>query len=129
MGEQVYWRMHWVTSPEFSAENAYSAPWGADGCYACDGTGEAFDKDGECDMCDGTGDLQLDRGYSCCYDLDALRHYFSSRSIPADEDGEVIMFQGTEVGKGPDLEPLVVPTIVLRRIPASAAFKKSTKER
>lgn len=79
----TFWRFHWADSPEFGADNAWSALWGttrtADGtqtlCVACDGTGNGvrdcpscngsgyLDWDDQCEKCQGVG--QIDGCESC----------------------------------------------------------------
>lgn len=75
---ETFYRFHWADCPTFSAENAWSAQWGAqrtpDGmqivCVACDGTGEGtrdcprcngphndYEDRFSCTRCDGTGDV------------------------------------------------------------------------
>ena len=78
--DDVFFRVHWGTAPEFSEANAYSRPWG--------------------EM-----DAEPSRGYSSFSDPDRLLKYF-----PGGADGEkVYIYKGNEVGTGPDLESLSVP--------------------
>lgn len=95
---EIFWRMHWFDCPEFSADNASTAGWGAPSS-------------------------EREEGYSCCWSLDDLRRYFYNRMVPNDQDGVVIAFDGNLVGKGPDLEPLAIPTKILRIIKPSDAFR------
>src|SRR5882757_9819304 len=95
---ETYYRFHWADCPTFSADNAWSAQWGAqrgdDGtsivCVPCGGTGEdrtdpichRCDGDGcdrcdngidvACRACDGEGLIDCERGYSCETSPEAL---------------------------------------------------------
>lgn len=103
----MYYRWHSHTAPEFTADNAWSAPWGVtftpDGdeykCVACDGTGEdttdptcgacrgagcrRCDDTGNSDLClscRGEGTLECDRGYSAVTSPDDLADYMAGHS-------------------------------------------------
>jgi hypothetical protein len=112
---ETYYRLHGSDTPEFSAQNAWSALWGeqfsADGsrykCRTCDGTGTAYGEpcDARCD----DGWLYADPGYSCCETAADLLDYFDQHGIAADDD-PVVVFEGERVGTGFDGEPLAVPT-------------------
>lgn len=131
----MFYRVHETEIP-FSAENAYSAPWGTNGgtCGACSGKGEVphweprsctdcggwgGDNCGcnngtvydlifiPCPYCDGTGTARILRGYSCFDTPEKLVAYFALRD--PHNDAPVVIFAGDVVGKGPDGEMLVVP--------------------
>jgi hypothetical protein len=110
----MFWRAHYPDCPEFSSENASSAPWSAEeeSCTVCRGTG-FITRNGyedECPKCGGTGvtDIERQRGYSCCESRKALVRYFESRGgLP--DDCPIVVFGGDIVGFGMDNEPLVVP--------------------
>lgn len=116
----MFYRLHSASAPEFSADNAFSAPWGEtfsdDGstyeCRTCDGTGEDYFGD-RCTDCDGTGHIDCDPGYSCCHTAAELLAYFGQH-CPADDRDLVVVFEGTQIGNGVDGEPLVIPTHVVR---------------
>lgn len=121
----TYYRLHWAGSPEFSAENAWSAPWGngsnvirsEDGsqyrCFACDGVGcESQYGEPTCD--DGWVDCRP--GYSCIDSTEGLVAYFREWGEPSDSDGEVIVFTGHLVEYGDTDEPIVEPIEVLERL-------------
>lgn len=127
---ETYYRLH-TAGPSavgplaFTADNAWSALWGTqfvDGdpsravCADCGGTGDdsATGGDGDgCRNCDGEGNVEVDRGYSCCGSAAELVEYMTAQGIVADDD-HVVVFTGHEVGSGSDGEPLVVPTTVTR---------------
>lgn len=115
----VFYRAHRAGSPPFTADNAWSAPWGetfsADGsryeCRTCDGTGVAYGE--RCDAGCTHGWFDADRGYSACNCAADLITYLDARGLPAPDD-PVVVFTGTRVGTGTDGEPLVVPTTTIR---------------
>ena len=139
----VFYRWHQADAPAFSADNAWSAPWGMtfneDGsqyqCLACDGTGTTADPEpcGTCDMegchrcddgwhttchdCD-EGWVDCDRGYSCTRSAADLAEYLRQHAggAPADTHGTVIVIAGEHVGDGCDGEPLAVPTRIVERL-------------
>lgn len=115
----TYYRLHRTDAPTFSADNAWSAPWGeafgVDGdryeCRSCDGSGS--DVFGEhCGYCDGEGWFDCAEGYSCCESAEDLLAYFD-RHCPANYDDPVVVFEGDYCGQGCDGEPLVVPTAIV----------------
>lgn len=55
----MFWRVHYSNLPEFSAENAYSAPWGDDRrvCRACAGRGRKLVRAPQLAPCPGCGHL------------------------------------------------------------------------
>jgi hypothetical protein len=117
---ETFYRVHWSDAPEFNADNAWSALWGAerseDGsqskCHACDGDGE---YDGEpCDDCDGDGWVDCVRGYSCCWDAESLIDYFTDHGEPNGE--QVIVFEGRHTANGFDGEPCAVPSKVIETL-------------
>lgn len=85
---EMFYRVHWDGCPEFSAENAESALWGADREDAL-------------------------YGYSCCYSAEDLIAYFARHGEPLGDD-TVVVFEGQRVGTGFDGEPLAVPTGAVR---------------
>lgn len=119
---EMFYRVHWVRSPEFSADNAWSALWGAERvagdpsrtiCRECDG--RKVDSFGEpCSTCGGEGSEEAVLGYSCCRTATELRDYFGQHGAPRPDD-EVIIFEGYLAGIGLDGEPLAVPTRVVHR--------------
>jgi hypothetical protein len=142
-----YYRFHWEDCPPLSAQNAWSALWGAqrtaDGsqtvCVACDGTGRSVTgcvlhrscdgqgcgrcEDGyttRCESCDGEGLDDCQRGYSCFAEPGSLIDYFAYRDEPADGDGVVVVFTGEYQGTGFDGEDLVVPAVVVEELTWSA---------
>ena len=105
----MFYRVHHKDCPEFSVDNAWSMTWGGWGEMApCPCGGHE-----DCPHCGGTGevDAQPVRGYSCCETPEALVRYFEARSC--DDDAPVVVFEGAELGRGEDNEPLVVPTRVI----------------
>jgi len=87
MPTQLYYRVHHDDLPKFSANAAYSRPWGEHGTA----------KD--------------NRGYSALKSAEELHHYFEQRGgVPA--NARVVAFEGKEVGVGEDNESLVIPTKV-----------------
>jgi hypothetical protein len=67
--DETFYRVHWQGSLEFSAANAWSAPWGSerteDGyvlCFSCDGTGIGY-TEVPCRACDGNG---TDQNWDTC---------------------------------------------------------------
>lgn len=84
---EIFWRLHWSDLPAFSRDNAYSRPWGE------------YER--------GAGE----RGYSASESAERLIEYFSSRGVS--DDAAVVVFEGTQVGGGPDNEPLVLPSRVI----------------
>ena len=115
----TYYRLHRADAPEFSPENAWSAPWGetfsADGdqyeCRTCDATGEAYGE--PCpDGCD-EGWIDCQPGYSALDTAEDLLAYFGGH-CPADDDDPVVIFEGQYAGQGLDGEPLAVPGATLR---------------
>lgn len=151
MQTTVFFRFHQADAPAFSADNAWSAPWGMifneDGsqyqCLACDGTGTTADPEpcGTCDMegchrcddgwhttcrdCD-EGWVDCDRGYSSVRSAEELADYFQehAKGAPADDHGHVVVFEGEHVGDGCDGEPLAVPTRIVERLTWSAFAAK-----
>lgn len=85
--DEIYFRVHWSDCPDFSDDNASSAPWGDD-------------------------ESERVRGYSCTQGAKALLKYFASRGEPSGE--KVYIFRGKYVGAGPDNEPLVIPKEILQ---------------
>src|SRR5438093_5060137 len=82
-GSQTYYRAHWKDAPEFSAENASSAPWGE-------------------------SEAARQPGYSSLSSAEQLMRYFKNRGgLPADDAADVVIYRGSPVGAGPDNEPLV----------------------
>lgn len=92
---QVFWRLHWLSSPAFSARNAWSVMWGG------------WDDRAE----------TVERGYSCMDTACGLQYYFDEHwppfRGPAVETARLVVFGGGTVGEGNDGEPLVVPDRVL----------------
>lgn len=115
----TFYRLHRSEVPEFSADNAWSAPWGetflAEGaqyeCRACNGSGEFLGD--RCPDCDGNGVLDADRGYSCFDSAAELLAYFGQH-YPAEVGDPVVVFEGVYVGTGFDGELLAIPTKVVR---------------
>ncbi len=112
----MFYRVHRNDIPAFSAENAFSSPWGEDinqPCPKCEGTGEYFNSRmqtmRECPDCNGTGQVDIRvRGYSCCESAEMLIRYFENRG-GCEDNVPVVIFHGRQVGSGTDNEPLVVP--------------------
>jgi hypothetical protein len=128
----TFYRVQWPNSPEFSADNAWSALWGsirsADGsrteCSECDGTGTThYAGEEPCTSCDGEGWEDALYGYSCCWSAEDLIAYFASRGEPCDTDA-VIVFAGQQVGNGFDGEPLAVPEAITAQM-TWAEFKEA----
>lgn len=71
--------------------------------------GEEYCSDcGWCRFCNGTGAAARDRGYSCCESLTELaKHDYLDFAL---ETSTLVAFEGTVVGRGANMEPLVVPT-------------------
>ncbi|WP_017602294.1 hypothetical protein [Nocardiopsis lucentensis] len=139
---ETFYRLHHTGAPAFTADNAWSAPWGSsftdDGssytCVACDGTGEQTPEihescdgqgchhcdDGmitECADCDGDGTLDCERGYSCTWDAAGLVAYFKQQhATPTDDMGTIYVFEGEWTGDGADGDPLAVPTKVIETL-------------
>ncbi len=140
---ETFYRVHWADCPPLTADNAWSALWGAtrtaDGtqtqCVPCDGTGkDATDPvcrscDGErcaicdhtgyssqCQTCDGEGVIDCERGYSCFTDPKSLIAYFTDpgHAVEISPDDHVIAFEGTHQGLGFDGEDLAIPTRILQ---------------
>lgn len=113
--EDTFYRFHSHGTPEFSAINAWSAPWGEtfskDGsryeCRNCDGAG--------CDECDG-GWIDADPGYSACWTGTELVDYIDQHVCGNPGPGIVIEFAGQQVGTGFDGEPLVIPDQIIRTL-------------
>lgn len=84
----LWWRIHWPDLPPFSAENAWSRPWGEYGIAPV-------------------------RGYSAVKSAEELVRYFDAHGSAVGDDDPVVLFEGTEVGVGPDNESLVVPRRVI----------------
>ena len=113
---KTFYRFHQGDAPAFTADNAWSGLWGsefsADGtqtrCHGCD-DGMDWDRNAPCRTCDGTGWEDCLRGYSCCPDAASLIAYFGDHGLPADHHGNVVIFEGRQVGSGFDGEPLVIP--------------------
>jgi hypothetical protein len=92
MTTPLYWRIHWLDAPPFSARNAWSVPWGAHG------------EEGVVPL----------RGYSCMDSPCGLLGYFNRRAgVPRRGHARLVVFRGDWSGTGLDLEPLVVPTKVI----------------
>lgn len=111
----MFWRVHWLDCPQFSAENATSAPWGtaasADECSWCDENGEIYDEaTDEYVACPYHGAQARTDGYSCCESPEQLVSYFGHRAGCPD-DMPVVVFAGRIVDHGPDLESLVIPRL------------------
>lgn len=85
----MYWRVHWSDLPPFNADNAWTRPWGQH------------------------GDVKAVRGYSATKSAEELVRYFKAHGSDVGDDDPIVLFDGYEVGVGPDLEPLVVPKKVV----------------
>jgi hypothetical protein len=114
----VFYRVHWDDCPELSADNAWSALWGAtrsaDGtrteCRDCDGEGEL--AGGTCDACRGEGWEDCVPGYSACDTPEELIEYFDRPGMEPWHE-QVVVFEGRQVGTGADGEPTAVPERVI----------------
>jgi hypothetical protein len=107
----VFVRLHWSDCPEFCADNATTAPWGAE-FMPCP-RHHGFEGADGCHVCGGEGEIPVEResGYSCFNNPIALIKYFETRG--GGEGERVVIFRGNEVGTGPDSEPLAIPTEII----------------
>ena len=80
------WRVH-VGKRPFSAENAWSRPWGEDG--------------------------ESVRGYSATTSPSNLVRYFQIHGGGLSDEAPIVAFEGAIVGVGPDNEPLAIPKRVI----------------
>ncbi|WP_327335091.1 hypothetical protein [Streptomyces anulatus] len=98
----------WDTCLSCNNDYTYTDP-----CSTCDNKGGS----GPCEPCNGTGWEDCLRGYSCFAHPDQLLDYFLAPSHPFIADSEpTIIFEGHEVGTGPDWEPLVIPNRVVETL-------------
>lgn len=122
---ELFYRVHWDGCPEFSAANAYSAPWGSerseDGsqteCHRCIGTGND-DMTGACALCDSTGWEDAVPGYSCVRSPEELIAYMNEHGVMNNDD-TVIVFEGRQVDTGFDGEPTAIPERIIETLPWS----------
>lgn len=137
----TFYRVHWSSSAEFNAANAWSSLTGIDRkpgdpsksqcqmcdagdgewteCRHCEGIGcDSCNQQGgttQCTNCDGTGWENCLHGYSCFVDPEQLIAYYSEsgRSGMVADNETVIAFDGWQADTGYDDEPTAVPETVI----------------
>ena len=70
MNDKKFYRVHWANRPAFSAENAWSLPWGCEmqePCTTCAGLKQDWMDTGEilCPHCEGQGECDCCGGGEC----------------------------------------------------------------